>query len=517
MNYHFPFFLLMLMLLFGCDKGNQIQDLTFAANQETPDASVSAQPRILINGEILGFQTNTYTSPFFVGNNLMVDATYLMQRLNYDVSWDSTTKIWKASRKVQNQQGEQAISLEIGKKTAVVGTETYTMPVEATLSQAKVFVPARFLAQMGGCTILEWDKDSHSLQLYFYEELEYGVYFYGKQNGNADAVGAQKFVAGQPNAFFDPSKPTIIYTHGWQLDGVKNKGREDFSLKNDTLSLQTQNFWIDKGWNVGIFNWVQLADDGGVPPPREAEAKIYDINNTLAGMRWKRTNGSQLTHSAVLPTQNVSELYANAYQTIFGQNFSGNEIRLIGNSLGGNLTLAMLMELHHRNVTYMPQRVTLIDPYWSLNLTSQQVNFPYNYTSAYDLATASAEIQRDQYGTAIEYLRTSVAGAVGTSEGVISKTAFSHFGTDYSWNVINKHTVPVRQYMWSIEFAAPQEIYRPNVFTPFTATGNVAGSAATSNARIRELMRADKYWNHIEGRATLTPGDDKFEIRDGLY
>lgn len=506
------------LFLLGCGPKSVAPDVNvFFENQEPTLAGSNTLPRVLINGTIVGYGDSTYTAPYFVGANLMGDAHYLCKRLHYDLNYDALTEKWTATCKPENFAGKAKMVFIQGKKEVLIADKTYTMPVAADMQNGKLILPLRFMLAMAGCSIIEWDADTHSLQNYFYEELDYGIYFYGKQTSTNDATACQKYVSGQANPFFDPSKPTIIYTHGWQLDGVKNKGREDFRLKNEEIDIQTQNFWIDLGWNVGIFHWVQLADDGGVPPPREPEAKIYDTQNTLSQMRWKRTNGTFVTSAGLVPTKSVRELYADEYQQVFGSNYTGNEIRLVGNSLGGNLTMAMLSELLQRNETKLPQRVTLIDPYWSSNLTTQQVHFPNNFHSASEIATDAATQLRDNHNTAIEYFRTSLAGYAGTNTSLIGVTAFSHFGTDYSWNTITKHTTPVRQYFWSIAFASPLEIYRPNAFTAFTLTGNVAASASTSNARIRELMRNDKYWNHIEGRNTVSPEDDRFEIRDGLY
>jgi hypothetical protein len=71
--------------------------------------------------------------------------------------------------------------------------------------------------------------------------------------------------------------------------------------------------------------------------------------------------------------------------------------------------------------------------------------------------------------------------------------------------------------------ASPREIFRPNPFTAWSLTGNVGASAATANARIRAMMNygktgsARKYWNHIDDRSTASMGDDRFEIRDGIW
>ena len=42
--------------------------------------------------------------------------------------------------------------------------------------------------------------------------LSYGLYWFGS------AQTAKKFVPGQGNPYFDPTKPTLIFAHGWQPD-----------------------------------------------------------------------------------------------------------------------------------------------------------------------------------------------------------------------------------------------------------------------------------------------------------
>lgn len=496
-----------LMLIFsGCEDKNP--DPEYPGAQE-PAGNSGYTPRILLNGDPLTFTH----SPYYMGSNLMADASALLMALDYTIDWDSTSKVLTASSKTQNQAGAKNIKFTEGAEVAEINGAKIVLPVKAEVKNGKLMTPARFTADKAGVAILEWDKDSESLQGYYYEKCDYGIYFYGHQPDNTDATGAEKFISGQTNRFFDPAKPTIIYTHGWQLDGVKNKGREDFRLEGEGIDMQTHNYWIEQGWNVGIFQWVQLADDGGVPPPREAEAKIYDVNNSLSSFRWKNTKGEL---QPAVYTKSLMKLYAEEYEKLFGTGYTGGRIHLMGNSLGGNLTMALLMELHQQNITPYPQRVTLIDPYWSLNLTSSQVAFPYGFASAYDLSEEAAILAFGQHNTAIEYYRTSIAGYIGTNDSLIAHTAFTHYGTDYSWNAVTKHTVPVRQYLWSYQFAPPAEISRPNAFTSYTPTGNFAASAATGDARIRELTGNEYYWNHIDGRSTLSPEDDTFEIREGL-
>ncbi len=500
------FLLSIIMLSWGCrDKSPS----PLYPGEQEPAGNSGFTPRVLINGNPITFAQN----PYYSGSNLIADASTLLTALDYTFTWDSISQTLTAMRKTQNRAGAGTIRFKAGTDEVESDGAKVIIPVKAELKNGKLMVPARFTADKAGVAIIEWDEDSESLQGYYYEKCDYGIYFYGHQPSETDAVGAEKFITGQPNRFFDPAKPTIIYTHGWQLDGVKNKGREDFRLKGESIDIQTHNFWIEQGWNIGIFHWVQLADDGGVPPPREAESKIYDVNNNLSNFRWKNTKGDFQTPAY---TQSLMELYAEEYAKAFGTGYTGGRIHLVGNSLGGNLTMALLMELHQQNITPYPQRITLIDPYWSLNLTSNDVTFPYGFNSAYDLSEDAAILAFEQHNTAIEYYRTSIAGYIGTNDSLIAHTAFTHFGTDYSWNALTKHTVPVRQYFWSFQFAPPAELYRPNAFTNFTPTGNVAASAATPDTRIRELTGNKNYWNHIDGRNTLSPEDDTFEIREGL-
>ncbi|MFN0203698.1 MAG: stalk domain-containing protein [Bacteroidia bacterium] len=509
--YYKIIFLTCLCLAFVACKPSSTSE-TYLSNAEPQNLLSSLSPRILLNGEIMGNNQSAYLEPNWEGDNLMGDAALLLQQLDYTVNWDESKGELKATRNAANQYGKKMMTFFKNKDLVQIEEKTYRVPKPCVVKSEKLVVAARFLLEMAGAKIVEWDKESNSLQAYYYEKLDYGIYFYGKQSTNDSVAGAQKFVPNQTNLFFDPNKPTIIYTHGWQQGGTKSGGRENFTLKDNSIEVFSHNNWIDKGWNVAIFHWVQFADDGSIPPPREAEAKIYDIHNTLSNIRWTRSNGALVTDAALLPSKNVTELYAEEYAKVFNATYQGSEIRLVGNSLGGNLTMALLMELHQKNIAKKPQRITLIDPYWSFNLTSNQVTFPYNYTDAYQLSTAAAKIYRDQYNAAIEYFRTSLAGTIGTNDSLIAVTAFSHFGTDYSWNVVNKHTVPVRQYFWSMNFLPPAELtYLNNV-----PTGNVAASARTPHARIRELMVNHHYWNHVQGRGTVTPADDKYEIREGL-
>jgi len=63
--------------------------------------------------------------------------------------------------------------------------------------------------------------------------------------------------------YYHPSRPTIIYFHGWQAGAMSNRREEDFTYTFDTETNNTLQAWKDDGWNVGIFYWTPWADDSG--------------------------------------------------------------------------------------------------------------------------------------------------------------------------------------------------------------------------------------------------------------
>jgi hypothetical protein len=517
--------------IFGCQKEEIIKETTieqtvqqiikgdlepFAAltADKNTTQTLNAGSRILVNGGILGFGVSGYQPTYHVGNTLMASATTVLQRLRYNTVWNSGTQTLTAYR--TTNAGASTIVLRTNSTIATVNGVNVQMPVATALSNGSLMAPARFLAERGGASIVEWDIDSQSLQVYFYEELDYGIYFYGSQaNSSSDAVGCQKYIPGQPNSFFDPSKPTIIYTHGWQREGVVGKRREGFLLDEAGTYQNTQNTWKQQGWNVAIFHWIQLADDDWGVMPRDTEKKIYDANSSGIGMRWKRTNGSWGTIGGN-PTVNVTELFRQEYNKVTSVLSSSAELRLMGNSLGGNLSMSLVRNLHLSNQR-VPVRITLIDPYWDPNLSKSEISLPSGFNNTQQVAANSGKLMKDR-GTATEYYYTSLlAGGTGGNEELSKHTAFAQFWVDYSVNPITKHTAPVRQYMWSRSFAAPQEVYDAGWFSGLQPTGNVALSANTSNARIREMMVENKYWKHINGRATPTPADDTFELETSVW
>lgn len=466
---------------------------------EDPGRSVWTSNRILINGSILGWGLSGYRQPFISpAGNLMGHAAEILRRLDYTVSWNAATQTLTAVRDgSRNLAGAREIRLRHNSRDLQLipagGGPLLTVPLpeNARVDNGVMLAPVRVLLITAGVAIIDWDEDTRSLQAYYYEELDVGIYFLGVQQNAVrnEQPGTQRFIPGQPNPFFNPARPTILYAHGWQRDNVVNRRREGLLLTEDRQWQNVQNYWLTRGWNVGIFQWVQLADDDWGAEPRDTEGKIYNANRPGVGMRWKRSDGAFSTRGN--PTLNVTQLYRQHYLQVANALNPGVEIRLIGNSLGANLSLNMVRELII-NGSRLPTRVTLHDPYWNPNFNPGSLPAGFGNTRA---LAADAARRASNAGLALEYFRTSLAGRHGYAIDVARIASFVQFRPEFTNNHAIKHTQPVRIYFWAFDFA-----------------GTIA-SPRTPHATVRQRMNTENFWDHTAGTRTATPGDDGFVTR----
>lgn len=457
--------------------------------------------RILINGSIIGYNVTGYQQPYVsTAGNLIAHIATLLNRYEYTVSFSNG--VLTATRNSGNTFGARSMRITNGSATVTYtsssGSNTsLTLPEAATLVNGVLFAPARAIAVLAGAAIAEWDADTKSLQTHYYEVNDFGIYFYGTQQNSirTDVAGCQKYITGEPNAFFDPTKPTIIYAHGWQKGSVSGRRREGFLFDKDNQWQNVQNYWRNAGWNVGIFHWVQIADDDWGLMPVDTEKKMYDVNNPN-GMRWKKSDGGFSTRGN--PTLNVTQLYRQEYQKIIAVLSSSAELRLIGNSLGGNLTMSMLREASI-NGNRLPVRVSLMDPYWDGSLDSSDgITLPAGLSNTKAVGTNAAQ-RLNTAGVAIEYVRSSIAGQTGYNKGVADIAAYVNFVPGYTSDQGVKHTQPTRQYLWALAFNPPA----------------IGLSPRASNATVRSMMATQSYWDHTGGTSTSTPSDDVYTVKTG--
>ena len=459
--------------------------------------------RILVNGSIIGWGIAGYQQPYISSRgNLMGDAAEVLRAYEYSVGLSAMGGTLTATRSSTNGVGPFRVVLNFGSSTMTLSTSsgqstTVALPEIVDQRGGKLMAPVRLLLDRGtGAAIIDWDADTRSLQSYYYERLDTGIYFLGVQQNSVrtDQPGTQKYIPGQPNAFFDPSKPTIIYAHGWNKGSVTARNREGLLFTQDNQWQNVQNYWLTRGWNVGIFQWTQLADDDWGPMPVDTEKKIYDANSRNVGMRWKSTTGAFSPRGN--PTNNLTQIYRAAYLQVASAQSTSAEIRLIGNSLGGNLSIAMGRELAI-NGSRLPRRITLQDPYWDGELNGADGMTVPGGLASNRVVGQDGAARLSNAGVAIEYVRSSLAGQQGYNRPVAQIASYVNFVPGYTSDIGAKHTQPTRQYLWAYDFA-----------------GTVA-SARTPHDTVRSRMATNNFWDHVGGTNTATPGDDTYVTRTG--
>ena len=167
-------------------------------------------------------------------------------------------------------------------------------------------------------------------------ENYYGIMWWGKNDVLYPIVNNVTGLGMGPSVHFDPTKPTLIYSHGYQPGSGPKAHRERLTSFKGVLMADA---WIDQGWNVGSFYWTQFADE---PTVEEAENKIWPNCLPITGvcdaptMRWMKKDGSFFNPPpGSIPS--VSDLMAESIvaSTVGAQPDKGFKLRIAGHSLGG--------------------------------------------------------------------------------------------------------------------------------------------------------------------------------------
>jgi len=323
-----------------------------------------------------------------------------------------------------------------------------------------------------------------------FQNLDYGLYWFGYNQ-------AQKAVPNQANPHYDSWRKTVIFIHGWQNGSVDNKRRETLDRRSSGgPAMDLSQFWLDRGYNVGVLYWNQFADESEV---KDAEAKIYSAT-ARKGMRWKKLNSGYQSG----PNQNVTQLLTQSLLDNM-QGFTGSELRLAGHSLGNQLALSIGHALRNNsNANLRPDRIALLDPFSS------------NYSKSYLGGKWTGEVSREyaatlkSQGVAIESYRSSpVTGTpfVGDSNmAMMNQLAFSELKPwNFNfWQLGEKHGAAVTWYFWSINFGT------------FDVNGKSedAPSAASSKSQIKALMNKNWSVTQNDGAYSESPADDDFNYRN---
>jgi hypothetical protein len=327
-----------------------------------------------------------------------------------------------------------------------------------------------------------------------FRQLDVNIYWYGPNNQN------QRAIRGQTNPYFNPSRPTIIYIHGWQKDTTVRLIRENFNRLAVNDNADVARPWIDRGWNVGIFYWNQLADENEV---KDAEAKIHTSNGTLFtnATRWRDSTGAYRPGPALTVTQQ----FVNAYKAAMA-NYTGPEVRLAGHSLGAQLAITGASALwREKNAGLLPPRLV---PTRVALLDHAFLRGPHAWIGNKWTGQVARELVSQNRSEIIyENYRTSAAtsnGFIGdANQGLIDMTPFvevipAMYG---SLDFNNKHVFAVGYYFAGMGLPAMQ----------VKCNGYPVPSAALSNSSLRVLAIGAFKYSQLDGTYTKNPSDDTWD------
>ena len=187
----------------------------------------------------------------------------------------------------------------------------------------------------------------------------YGLYFYGDDHEpyNTDMTDVDMVRASESLAkkYFDPSKPTIIWFHGWESTG--SVGDRYLMAGADTRKVMSSydcNYaheLKEKGYNVGTFQF-QGVEDGDTN-----YAKSLGVIYKYVVESFNKTDYS------------LSFLFASEIIKVFGESYA-KDITFAGHSCGGFVSTAtnyMLQVFYHAgkitNKNLIAKRMIVQDPY----------------------------------------------------------------------------------------------------------------------------------------------------------
>jgi hypothetical protein len=339
-------------------------------------------------------------------------------------------------------------------------------------------------------------------------DLEYGFYWLGA-NGEYE-----KAKAAQSNSFFDPTAPTVIYVHGWQSGTSKyDMQRENPFVYTGTRygSSNVLPLWKARGFNVGVFQWGQWADEEEV---RDAEIKVLNPQSLhkakdggFSGMRYRLRDGK---YKAMLSNRSVSDFFMDEYKKIMSS-YSGPEIRLVGHSLGVQLAgralslLAREVDEGRLSAQALPSRLVILDGFWS-----QGQKDYLNDSSPAQVFNESLRGVLEHRNLAIEQYKSSLLGGVvgDANLGVRKLSMFSRIVPGFI-PVSDSVAQHLYSYVW----------YVNSIGRNTEDVSDALGASLSTEVLLEKMnskLTAQVHHYQTEGVDTPSLQDDRFEERAGI-
>lgn len=231
----------------------------------------------------------------------------------------------------------------------------------------------------------------------------FGLFFY-----NADGTYIRT-TANKDTVNFDPTKPTMIFFHGVQMNMGYNR--------NETV-VEPEG-WVAKGYNVASFFWSQMADF---------------MPNICVDSVWSRDyipfkyeeNGVIIEEKEDCLNYSLAECFIAYYVDFMSQyNYTGSHIYFQGLSLGGNMLTAVnsyLLTLEKNKLvstSLLPDRVTYYDTYMSNAVSDIFVPWLNKTIGENGTLKMTYEVAKElrSRGISVEYVASSIVSSLSTIGG----------------------------------------------------------------------------------------------------
>ena len=338
-------------------------------------------------------------------------------------------------------------------------------------------------------------------------ENYYGIMWWGKNDVLFPIVNNVTGLGMGPSVHFDTTKPTLIYSHGYQPGSGPKAHRERLTSFKGVLMADA---WIDQGWNVGSFYWTQFADE---PTVEEAENKIWPNCLPITGvcdaptMRWMKKDGSFFNPPpGSIPS--VSDLMAESIvaSTVGAQPDKGFKLRIAGHSLGGGVVigagykLAAAADSGQIPLHLKPERISMLDPFW---------------TPAHDRDVMPRLYRtRHVHNVTIEMSRTSAFSAPASFREQMPHVPKSYLSAAFVWQdakyISDDYGVLTGAAAGAAKHSSAKTFFFLSI-NPSNPNQQEGPSATTENQVMQDFAVSGYYWKQTDGFYTETILDDVYE------
>ncbi|CAM4468634.1 S1-C subfamily serine protease [Paenibacillus endophyticus] len=136
-----------------------------AASVTTKATAAAQQLQVIVDGKKISLSAAAYAE----NGVTYVPMRDIFKALGASVTWESKTQTIIA------RKGYLSISLQVGKKTAVINGKTVKLDAPALIRKGVTFVPARFIAESLNATV-KWDKAASAVRITSQEAAENAEY-----------------------------------------------------------------------------------------------------------------------------------------------------------------------------------------------------------------------------------------------------------------------------------------------------------------------------------------------------